>query len=259
MTFRTCPRSLLLALFAGAWSVTACADFTLSGRSTLSTMNLPNTGKEALYVRKGYLRRDITDRGRTYSYLYDLRRRELTVVDHFRRLAEVHPLAATTAKKKARVQDLKLSMTPTGRAHALVDWNCEEHDMEAATPAEIGDEKVTLQIAGKVWLARKIPQHREIEPFIKAVQADDFFLGASTPGQATSSQARGINETLREVLERGMLCAADIQLRYEGSGPLADLGRRMATRLNVVYENLSDAPLADATFDVPAGYQVTRR
>ncbi|TCJ14704.1 hypothetical protein EZJ19_08950 [Parasulfuritortus cantonensis] len=249
----TCRSSLLLAvalLFAPAVQ----ADLTLVGRSTQTSLNLTNQGREALYVKKNMMRRDVTERGRSYSYLYDLAKKEVTVIDHFQRLVERHTLATRAAGKNAGP---RVDLKPTGRSHALADWNCVEYDLNARLPADTGKEKMTLVLGGQVWLERRVSERREVAPFIKAVDADDFFVGSATPGQPGNAQSQGINEVMRQVLFKGMLCAAEIQLNYEGDGPMADLGRRMATHAGIVYDSVSDAAIGDEMFAIPAGYRNT--
>jgi hypothetical protein len=247
--------SLLLA--AGlALSPPALADLALVGRSTLTALNLPSQGREVLYVKKHQMRRDLTDRGRAYSYIYDLKTKRVAVVDHFMRQFETHALSSS---KAGNSKGLRLKLSQTGRRHDLQDWNCEEYTLDASLPAELGQEKVTVTLGGEVWLERKASERREVVPFVKAVEADDFFVGAAMPGKAANAQAQGINEVMRQVLGRGMLCAADIRLDYVGDGPMADLGRRMATKASIVYESVSDAPLQDELFDIPAGYREVRR
>lgn len=249
-------RTRLLLVAGLAFAQAAQADLTLVGRSSLTTLNQPNQGREALYVKKHLMRRDLTDRGRSYSYLYNLNAREVTFVDHFQRLVERHALASD---KPGGAAALRLDLAPTGRRHDLGGWSCEEHALAASLPAEMGRERVTLILDGQVWLERQAGERREIAPFVKAVAAADFFVGAALPGKPANEQVQGINETLRRVLGKGMLCAADIRLKYEGSGPMADLGRRMATKAGIVYESVSDAPLQDALFETPAGYREVRR
>lgn len=234
----------------------AFADFTLVGRSTLTALNMPNQGRETLYVKKHQLRRDVIDRGRSYSYLYDLKKKELVVVDHFQRLADIHRLVADAS---AKPQEMTVNLAPTGRRHALQDWNCEEHGLSARLPADFGKEKVTVVFEGQVWLERKAAERKEIAPFLKAVEAEQFFVGAAMAGKPATPQAEGVNEAMRQVLGKGMVCAAEILLKYEGNGPMADLGRRMATRASIVYESISDTALADGVFAIPAGYREIRR
>ncbi len=233
------------------------ADFTLTGRSTLSALNMPKQGRETLYVNNNLMRRDITDNGRSYSYLYDIKKKEIAVVDHFMRQAEVHALTRPV-NIATKASDLKLKLTPTSRKHTLQNWNCEEHALDASLPAEMGKEKVTVLLVGQVWLERKAKERKEIAPFLKTVATEDFFIGAAAAGKALGPQAQGINEAMRRVLDHGMLCAADIQLKYEGNGPMVDLARRMATKASIVYDTVTTETLKDELFAIPAGYKEIR-
>lgn len=237
-------------------SQAALADLTLIGRSSLSALNMPSQGSETLFVKQHQLRRDLTERGRSYSYLYDLKKMEVAIVDHFLRRVEVHTLSSEESGNR-KGERFKLSRT--GRKHAMDEWNCEEFVLDASLPAEMGNEKVTVVLDGEVWLERGSKIRRQIAPFVQAVEADDFFVGAAAPGRPVNTQAQGINEVMRKVLGTGMICAADIRLKYEGNGPMADLGRRMATKAGIVYESISDAPLRDELFMPPRGYQEIRR
>lgn len=249
-------RARLLLLAALSFAPAAQADLTLLGRSTLTALNLPSQGREALYVKGQQLRRDVTERGRSYSYLYDLKKREVAVVDHFQRLIDRHALASA---KPAGRSALQLDLKGTGRKHALQDWTCEEYALAASLPGEMGQEKVNLVLVGTVWLERRPAERKELAPFVRAVAAEDFFVGSALPGQPANGQAQGLNEAMRAVLGKGMLCAADIQLKYEGDGPMADLGRRMATKASIVFESVSEAAIEDAVFAPPAGYREVSR
>ncbi|MBM4190180.1 MAG: hypothetical protein FJ210_05635, partial [Betaproteobacteria bacterium] len=53
----------------------ARADFSLTGRSSVMAMNMTQAGRESLMVKEHRMRRDLTEQGRSYSYLYDLKTR----------------------------------------------------------------------------------------------------------------------------------------------------------------------------------------
>lgn len=237
-------------------STTALADFVLSGRSSVVAMSMNAAGREALSVRDHLMRRDLTDRGRAYSYIYDLKRKEIILLDHLMRTAQVQGLKAHT--KASTPANLKLTLEPTGRTAKLGDWNCEEQNLAASMPTEMGQEKVKVVLEGTLWLERKASERKELAPFVRAIDTDDFFVGAQTPGKPAPPQGRVFNEVIRKILQRGMVCAADVQFKYEGGGPMADLARRMATRAGMAYETLEDGDLKTDIFTIPAGYHVER-
>lgn len=249
---------LLTVAMAAAIVTPVHADLTLNGFSQVSALNHPNRSQEALYLKKDRLRRDLTERGRSYTYLYDLKQRELTFIDHLFRQAEVRRLGAGGQKGTIKVQDLKLELTPTGRKHELTPWVCVEHQVKASLPGSMGQEQVVVKLDGQVWLAPNTREQRHIDPFIKSIPAQDLFIGVPTQGRAATTQVQGVGEVLRRILPKGMLCAFDLQIDYEGAGPMANLARRMSTRVSLVYENVSETALKDELFAIPAGYQVNR-
>lgn len=251
---RRTARLLSVCLLAAAADATA--DLSLIGHSEVTALNRPNRSQEALYIKKDRLRRDLIEGGHRYTYLYDLKRRQFTVIDHQLRQAEVRTLEADG--KKGADKAVKLELTPTGRRHDLRHWECLEHELGASLPGMVGQEEVTVSLAGQVWLAPNTKEQRTVNPFIKAIPAQDLFVGVPVQGGAASSQVQGVNEVLRRILPKGMLCAAQIQIDYEGGGPMANLARRMATRLSLVYEGLSDDLLEEALFDVPDGYRLIK-
>jgi hypothetical protein len=266
MTTQTSPAripilSTTLVLILGLAAIaTAHADITLKGRSGLVALNMPNLGQEALYLKRDRLRRDLTDRGRNYSFLYDLTRREVTYIDHAMRQATTRNLAAVAkGQEGSAVREMKLKLTPTGRKQGLGPWTCVEHDIDASLPAEMANkEQVLILLTGRLWIAPKTKEQQAFDPFIKSIQAQDFFIGATAQGRVETAQTQGVKEVLRRVLPRGMLCAADFQLSYEGNGPMANLGRRMATRMSIVYNTYSADPLEDSLFEIPQNYRVNR-
>ena len=247
---------LLTAAWAGI--APAHADLTLNGFSQVSALNRPNRSQEVLYLKKDRLRRDLTERGRSYTYIYDLKQRELTFIDHLFRQAEVRRLELSEQKGSAKGRQLKLDLTPTGRKHELIPWECVEHQIKASLPGSMGQEQVVVNLDGQVWLAPNTREQRHIDPFIKSLPAQDLFIGVPNQGRAAPTQVQGVNEVLRRILPKGMLCAFEIQVDYEGDGPMANLARRMATRVSLVYESVSEAALKDDLFEIPPGYQVNR-
>lgn len=259
---RSQPAAVIALLLTTAWLATGSApthaDLTLNGYSQVSALNRPSRSQEVLYLKKDRLRRDLTERGRSYTYLYDLKQRELTFIDHLFRQAEVRRFEAGEAKAAPKTKDLKLDLTPTGRKHDLAPWECVEHQVKASLPGSMGQEAVVVNLDGRVWLAPNTREQRHIDPFIKAIPAQDLFIGVPTQGRAAATQVQGVNEVLRRILPKGMLCAFEIQVDYEGDGPMANLARRMATRVSLVYESVTDSALDDELFAIPAGYRVNR-
>lgn len=255
------PLPLILALLALAWGAPARADLSMVGRSTVVAMGMQGTGQEGLWLKKTRIRRDLVDRGKAYSHLYDLGTREITVINHSLRQAEVYPMNSLKPDPNTRVaaKDVKLRFNPTGQRRQLQAWSCEEYALNLSMPVEVGGERVDFELDGQVWLARFTREQGETAAFVHAAQTPDFFMGVPAMAKASPSQAQGISEAFRRIAPLGLLCSLDVHLKYEGNGRLAELSRKMASRISVAYERYGGDPLKDEVFDIPAGYLVVRK
>lgn len=252
----------IASIAAGALlaSLSARADLTLLGRSSVAALGGFTAGQEALMIKQKMMRRDVLDRGRAYSYLFDFSARRITVIDHGLRQAEVHLLEdAKVSSAKAAKLGYKLDLDKTGRQHAMKHWQCVEYTLQAAMPAEIGGEKATFQLAGSVWLAKDTPEQKEMETFRAAAATPEFLVGLPAVAKITEDQALGIGETIRRLANMGALCAFDVQSRYEGGGRMATLSQKVPTRLSLTYDNFRTEALDANAFTIPSGYQVQNK
>jgi hypothetical protein len=252
-------RTLILAAGLAA-VVPAHADLTLTGRSTVSSIGLPIMGRETLMIKNTHLRRDLIDRGRAYSFLYDLHDRKVVVLDQALHLATVYamPPKLGTHEAKAVRRELKLDLAKTGRDHTIRNWKCEEYRLDAAIPTEIGNEKAVFSLVGSVWLAAGTREQKELSALRKAAEAPDFLPGVPIDAKVSADQALTMAEVLRRLSEKGMICALDVETQYQGSGRMVQLAQKVATRFSLTYEDYSTKPIPESEFEIPAGYQVVK-
>jgi len=253
--------ALLLALASVITTLPASADLSMTGRSIVIAMGMQGIGQEGVWLHGTQIRRDLIDRGKAYSHLYDLKKREITVIDHSQRLVQIYAMANLNQQTDASIssKDLKLDLKPTGRKHALQKWSCAEYDIAATMPAEVGGEKVSFALAGTVWLARDTPEQKEVAAFVSAAQTPDFFMGIPALAKSSPAQARGMSEIVRRMAPMGLLCAVDVKTKYEGTGRMAALSNKLDSRISLTYEQYGSAPLKADVFDIPNGYRVERK
>jgi len=252
---------LLLALAGAFVALSANADLSMTGRSKVIAMGMQGIGQEGIWLRGSQIRRDLIDRGKAYSHLYDLKKREISVIDHSQRLAQIYAMASLNQQTDAKIssQDLKLDLKPTGRKHALQKWNCAEYEIVAAMPAEVGGEKVSFTLTGNVWLARDTEEQKETAAFVNAAQTPDFFMGIPALAKSSPAQARGMSEIVRRMAPMGLLCAVDVKTKYEGTGRMAALSNKLDSSISLTYQQYGSAPLKADVFDIPTGYRVERK
>lgn len=238
----------------------AHADLTLNGRSTVVAMGMQGNGKEKVWLDGTFIRRDMVDRGKAYSNIFDLKAREVTVLDHSQRQATVYSTASLKEQTDAAVDSkaIRLDVKPTGRTHTLGKWPCVENSLSLAMPAEIGGEKLSFQMDGTIWLARGTPEQKETASVLRLMQEPDFFMGIPPLAKTAPVQARGISEAIRRLAPLGLLCSVDVALRYEGTGRVATLSRKMASRISLTFDDYKTESIPKDTFKVPAGYRVVK-
>lgn len=251
-----------LILASGLFAATdaARADLILQGRSSVSALGAFTAGQEALMIHHNQLRRDVLDRGRAYSYLYDFGARRIVIVDHALRTAEVMLLddLKSAAAKGARA-GFKMDLDKTEKSYAVRHWQCVEHNLSVSLPAELGGEQVNFQLNGRVWLAKNTPEQKEMQAFRSAAASPEFLVGLPAVAKITDDQAQAVGEAIRRIANMGVLCAFDVQSRYDGTGRMALLSQKMPTRLNLTYENFKTDAIDERAFGVPIGYQIIRK
>lgn len=255
------PMTRLLFCLLVCWLPQAQADLTLNGRSTVVAMGMQGAGKEKVWLEGSLIRRDMVDRGKAYSNIFDLKARQVTVLDHSLRTATVYSTATINQQTEAAVDSkaVKLTLKPTGRTHVLGKWPCVEHTLEMAMPAQIGGEKLSFEMDGTLWLARDVPEQKETAAVLRLMQAPDFFLGIPALAKASPVQARGISEAIRRIAPMGLLCSVEVNLKYEGDGRVAQLSRKLASRIGLTYDDYSTGPIPKDAFLTPPGYRVVRQ
>ncbi|MEW6120169.1 MAG: hypothetical protein AB1593_08770 [Pseudomonadota bacterium] len=235
---------------------TAQADLALTGYSAAG----PLSTQERIWIREGQVRRDFVDRGRAYTHLFDLGKRQVALIDHVARLVELHDLKSLQAGTEigAPTSALKLSLDPTGETRPLRHWNCEAHTLAASMPTRLGPEETVFHLNGKVWVARGTPEQAAVKKLIDMTRQKDFFLGIPAAVKATPAQAKMLSELVRELAPRGLPCGGELDARYEGTGPMANLARRLPARLSLSIQDFSNTPIKPELFELPEGYQVRR-
>ncbi len=252
------PKAMACLAAAGLWPGIGQADLTLTGYSAAGAFGMPISSQESIQIRDTHIRRDYIDRGQSYSNIFDLAKRQVAVIDHAAKKVEIHDLRnlQDTAEISAPASKMKLTMDKTGIVQPLRHWNCEEYILQASIPARLGNEETVFHLSGQIWVANHVPELGEVKKLINLTKQADFFLGIPAVAKVTPAQALLLSEIIRKVAPKGLPCGCDLNTSYEGSGPMANLARKMPTRFNVSFQNISGAPLKADTFKLPVGYPV---
>jgi len=246
-----------LILVAACLATTpARADLTLGGYSAAGAFGMPLSSQERIWIHDHMIRRDYVDRGRFNSHLFDLAKRRVAVIDHASRMIEMHDLnnLQATAEVSAPTSNMKIAMDRTGQTRPLKHWNCEAYNVSASIPTRLGNEETVFHLNGKIWIADNAPEQVEVRNLVKLSKQPDFFLGIPAVAKVTPAQSQLFSEIIRKMAPKGLPCACELEASYEGTGPMANLARRMPTRLNIAFQDFNTEPVKAEVFTLPAGY-----
>jgi hypothetical protein len=221
---------------------------------------MPISSQEQVMIHKTSIRRDFIDRGRAYTHLFDLAKHQAVVLDHLFRRAEVYDLTAirSNTEVSAPIDKLKLTIETTGSTRSLHDWTCKEYNLTASMPAVMGTEEIIFHLKGQVWIAERTREQAEVKDLIKLARRPDFFLAIPEIARIMPAQARSMSEMVRKLAPKGLPCAGQVDVSYEGNGPLANLAKKMPTQLRAEVQKYSTSPIPPDAFAIPAGYQAVQ-
>ena len=237
------------------------ADLVLSGQSVTGAFGMPMTSQERVWLSDLSIRRDFTDRGRAYTHLFDLGKKQAIIIDHFTRMAEVHDLAGLESSTEASApsEGLKMKFEPTGNARPLQSWSCKEHDLVASIPTRLGNEEATFHLKGKIWVASGVPEQTAIKEMVGATKKKDFYLGIPALARISPAYSQVMNELMRKLAPKGLPCAGELEGSYEGNGPMVNLAKKLPTKLSFNFQQFSIDPIKPEMFVVPPGYRLMQR
>jgi hypothetical protein len=152
-----------------------------------------------------------------------------------------------------------MTLEPTGQSRPLRHWKCDAYSLSASMPARLGNEEAIFHLKGQVWIASGVPEQAAVKQLARLALQPGFFMGVPAVAKTAPAQAQMLSDFVSELALKGLPCAGELNASYEGNGPMANLARRMPTRLSVTFQDFSSAPIKPDVFDVPAGYRQVRR
>jgi len=247
-------RPVLMLLLALGHVAPAQADLTLTGFSSTGVFGNVISSQEQIRIQHNQIRRDYVDRGRMLSQVFDLNKRQLAMIDHGLRQVELHDLKQlqTSSEVGAPSKTMKLNLERGGQSRPLRQWTCQAYNLDASIPTRLGNEDTLFQLKGQVWVASNVPEQAEVKHLTQLARQSDFFIGVPALVKLTPGQSQLFSELLRKLAVLGLPCAGELEASYEGSGPMANLARKLPNRFSLVFQDYSSAPLPADTFQLPS-------
>jgi hypothetical protein len=252
--------ALLVVLVATPLWADVTVTSALSGKGGLATLS---GGQTITYIKGTKWRSDTTIGDQPTSAIIDSGAKQMIVLNHKRKEAEVYDLAKlqTDVQKTLASVETKAELTPTGQTRELLGQPCAGYTLAITANVTMGSETLTMLMGGPVWIARSAPGAKEYAAFYKAAAQSGLFFESPQLAKAPGGQAKGRTEMYRLLAETGGIpYVQEIQIRFEGSGAMAGVMNKMGgTSITMTVTDVSTGPIADDLFSVPADYTARTR
>lgn len=238
----------------------AVADITTKQKMGGKGMGGALAGESTQYIKGLKIRTDQSVGGKATSTIIDAGAKQMMVIDHGKREAEVYDMSTlANSLAKIPVSEIKSSITPTGQTRQIAGASCTVYDVKVTVPMQMGNDGVVIAMAGPYCLVKNGPGQADYTAFYKAV-AENGFLGDPRQAKAQPAQAKAMTEMYRKMAELGVPFATEMNITFEGAGPMAAIMSKMGgNTITTEVTSVSTDAIADSVFEVPAGYKVNKR
>ena len=240
----------------------ATADVTLKQKTSgKGLMGAAGDGESTTYVKGLKFRSDQGAGNRQTSMLMDVGGTQMVVINHDKKEADVFDMAklGEQMSELVSVSDIKSSFTPTDKTRQIAGATCTVYDVSITMPVKIANMPMTMSMTGPYCLVKNGPGQADFAAFYKAAAEKGFVFGDPRAAKA-SPTPRAMTEMYRKMSELGVPFAMETTIKTQGEGPMAALMSKIGNAgMTSEVISVSTAPIADALFEIPAGYKINKR
>jgi hypothetical protein len=221
----------------------------------------------ACHVREGTqsikglkMRTDQTGKNPT-STIIDAGAGQMISLDHDKKEATIIDMAKVAAELAAISGDeIQASLTPTSQTRQIAGATCTVHDMKISVPFKMGSDQLMIVMAGPACLVKGAPGAADYAAFYKVFAEKNLFMGDPRAAKGQPAQAKGMTRWYREMAERGVPYASEMQMKFEGKGMMATMMNKMGgSTMTTEVISISTASVPDSMFEVPTGYKTKKQ
>lgn len=237
------------------------ADLKITSNVDNSGMAAAGNGVTVTYIKNMKMRTDSEVKGRKESLIIDVDKRQMILLNHKKKRAEVIDLTPM-AEQQVALGTGDVSLKATGKTRTVAGYTCEDHNVSvtiSAGSAAAPGMNLDVAMEGPVCLSKQAPGNDEYFTLYKAMADRGLFWGPPEAAQAQPGQQRGMTQLYRTMAEKGVGLASDLEIGFEGSGMIAKMMKKMGFTSSTQVMEISDATLSSELFEVPAGYKVKNR
>lgn len=251
------PPALLLA-------VPLHADLTLKSTIGGTAMGKTTSGQSTLQIKGLKMRTETDVTGQNLVSIIDAEARQMIVLNSSKQTAEVIDMTQLAAvQQQIGMDDFQVKIEPAGGQRQIAGYSCDGYQMEIRVkmddPTGQGG-PMQVVIGGPVWLTKDAPGKDEFANFYAAAAKAGLFFGNPDLAKAQPGREKAMTELYRAMAEKGLGCFSEMNIGFEGEGMMAQMMKKMgSTSATTTLQSVSDAPLSDDLFKVPAGWKVKKK
>ncbi|NJL28915.1 MAG: hypothetical protein HC897_14005 [Thermoanaerobaculia bacterium] len=239
------------------------ADISMTSTVSGGAMGKSMSGPSTIQIKGLKMRTEATVAGQSTVSILDVEARQMIVLDTKKQVAEVFDMTQlATVQQQIGMNDLQIDFKPTGDKREIAGFSCDGYHTEIRVkvddPTGQGSQ-MQVVIGGPVWLAKDAPGKEEFANFYVAAAKAGLFFGNPELAKAQPGREKAMTELQRAMAETGLDCASELNIGFEGEGMMAAIMKKMNVTANSTLQSVSDAPLSDDLFKVPAGWKVKKK
>jgi hypothetical protein len=231
------------------------------------TVNQKTTGKGAIgaaaagdsvqYLKGSKMRIDQARGDDETSVIIDADAQRMISLNHKKKEADIYDMAKMAADmQKIQASDIKASVTPTSQTRQIAGQTCTVHNIEIAVPMAMGNNSMTMVMAGPACLVKDAPGAKDYETFYKTAVEKGLFFSDPRQAKAQPGQAKGLARLYQEMAARGLPYAQEFTMKFQGNDMMAGMMNKMGgATMTTEVTSVTTGPLADSLFAIPAGYK----
>ena len=259
-------RMMLAFLVALAVAVPLRADVTIVQTTTGKGGPIGLDGESVTMLKGGKMRVESVMRGKRTITIIDLDKQQFISINEDKKEAEVTDVSAIAQSMQMfKAEDVRARVTPTGNKKQVLGYDAAEYEMNVVVPFQLpegggSDMQLSVSMGGPVWVSKNAPGLADYQAFYRTAAEKGFVLGDPRQAKAAPGQAKGMLELYRKMAEAGVPLITTIQMKFEGGGPMAGMMSRMGgMNITSTVTKITEGPIDDAMFTVPAGFKVKQQ
>jgi hypothetical protein len=258
MRIRMAATLLGMVLMTGPALADVTITATQQGKGMMASLM---TGEAVTRIKGAKMRGDGSSGDAPTTTLIDLDAQTMAVLNHKAKEATVTDLGDPQASMgKMTNNNIKATVTPTGRRQEVAGRGCDENQMDMTVPAFADPASpIMVTTSGPFCIVKDSPGKADYAAFYKAAEKGLIVAGDPRQAKAQPGQAKSMTELYRQMARLGVPYLIEIDFKMGGEGPMGALMGKLGFGFTSRVTRVSVEPIPDALMAVPADYKLVKR